>query len=218
MNTFPKPQAVVHYEGKHISRCCSIHVPDDEELLLHFKYPCEELAEERERRVGDDDIGLVAELAALLAAEVAVTFKIPPFKIVEVDAPVGVRVVVEDEYLAAHFSFRLVELRRFGLEEGGLVEGLDLLARRRVAGRDELLQAEAFEVLGEEARELAPLGIVARKQHRLPPKRVGVEVEVGVDLLLDVVVLRVELVVLRALRLCQLSVFAHRLSLSSFLQ
>ena len=60
------------------------------------------------------------------------------------------------------------------------------------------------------ARELAPFRIVAREQNRLAPKRVGVEVEVGVDLLLDVVVLRVELVVLRALRLGQLSIFTHR--------
>ena len=53
------------------------------------------------------------------------------------------------------------------------------------------------------------LGVVARKKYRLAAERIGIEVEVGVDLLLDVVVLRVELVVLRALRLGQLSVFTH---------
>ena len=85
----------------------------------------------------------------------------------------------------------------------------NLLACGGVAGRDEFLQAQPLEVLGEETRELAPFGIVARQENRLATERIGIEVEVGVDLLLDVGVLRVGLVVLRTLRLCQLSVFAH---------
>ena len=48
--------------------------------------------------------------------------------------------------------------------------------------------------------EIAPFGIVARKQNRLAPERVGVVFQIGVHLFLDVVVLRVELVVLLALR------------------
>ena len=59
------------------------------------------------------------------------------------------------------------------------------------------------------------LGVVERVRaglrgaQRLAPKRVGVVFQIGVDFLLNIIVLRVELVVLRALRLCQLSVLSH---------
>ena len=62
-----------------------------------------------------------------------------------------------------------------------------------------VLQPKPFKVLGEEARELAPFWIVARQENGLAPERVGIVVEVGVHLFLDVGILRIELVVLRAL-------------------
>ena len=74
------------------------------------------------------------------------------------------------------------------------------LACGGVAGGNEFLQSYPLEVLGEEASELAPFRVVARQENGLAPERIGVVVEISVYLLLDVGVLRVELVVLRALR------------------
>ena len=84
-------------------------------------------------------------------------------------------------------------------------------------GRDQFLQSKALEVLGEEAGELAPLGVVAGQKHRLAAKRVGIEVEIGVDLLLDVIILRIELTVLRILRLGQQPVLTLQLLSVRFL-
>ena len=77
----------------------------------------------------------------------------------------------------------------------------NLLRRGSIACRDKLLQTEAFESLREEAREVAPLGIVTRKKDRLAAKDVGIVVDIGVHLSLNVVQLGVEFVVLRVLRI-----------------
>ena len=70
------------------------------------------------------------------------------------------------------------------------------LAPRRVARADEPLEPEVPEPRREVAREAAPRRVVARQQHRFPAEGTRVVVEVGVHLRLDVVVLRVELIVL----------------------
>ena len=54
-------------------------------------------------------------------------------------------------------------------------------------------------MLRKEEREVAPFRVVARQQHGLAAKSVGVEVEVSVDFALYVVVLRIKLVVLGVL-------------------
>jgi len=143
--------------------------------------------------------------------------------------------MVKDEYLAANRRLLRVEVRVLLLEERRLVPQWfsatkitkvtkttfpfvflcvlcgykNLFACGGVAGGDELLQAEAFKVLGEEAGELAPFRIVTRQENGLAAERVRVVVQIGVYLLLDVVVLRVELVVLRALRGGQCFILAH---------
>ena len=69
-----------------------------------------------------------------------------------------------------------------------------------VAGGDELLQAELVEVGGEVLEEVALEGVVAVAVDDLAAEGVGVELEVGLDLFLDVDVLGVELVLLGRLR------------------
>ena len=77
------------------------------------------------------------------------------------------------------------------------------------ACRDELFQSETLEILGKELGEIAPFGIVAREQNRLSPKYIGIVVEIRIYLILDVCILRVELVVLRIL--CFGKVFVRHL-------
>ena len=69
-----------------------------------------------------------------------------------------------------------------------------------VAGGDELLEAELVEVGGEVLEEVALEGVVAVAVDDLAAEGVGVELQVGLDLFLDVDVLGVELVLLGRLR------------------
>jgi hypothetical protein len=75
-------------------------------LFLSFHYPCEKLAEEGEGRVGDDDVGFVAQGSDFRRAEVAITFEVMPLQVVYVNAPISIGVVVEREDFA--FYARLI--------------------------------------------------------------------------------------------------------------
>ena len=69
-----------------------------------------------------------------------------------------------------------------------------------VADGDELFEAELVEVGGEVLEEVALEWVVAVAVDDLAAEGVGVELEVGLDLLLDVDILGVELVLLGCLR------------------
>jgi hypothetical protein len=165
---------------------------------------------QRERRIGDDDVGLFEERDTLGAAEVAAAVLVVCFQgdacglvaleeelhILDVHRPVAVLVfhVVEDDghrlgLLA--FAVALVVFReeRALPGDGGAV----------VAGGDELLEAELVEVCREVLEEVALEGVVAVAVDDLAAEGVRVELEVGLDLFLDVDVLRVELVLLGGL-------------------
>lgn len=112
-----------------------------------------------------------------------------------------IRVVIEYKDLAAHFRFLLVELRALRFEERRLIQCLHVLRLRGKARRDEFLKSEALKVLCEEFGEVRPLRIIAREQHRFAAEHIRIIIEVRIDFLLDVRILRVELIVLRALRI-----------------
>ena len=141
-------------------------------------------------------IRLVAELADLFASEVAITFKVMPFKIVDVDAAVLVGVAGQFENLAFDAGLVGIKPRRFRLKERGLVI-LVFLALHGIGGADESFQPKPLKILRKETGEVAPFGIVARQQHRLVAKGIRVVLQIGIHLLLDVGILRVELIVLR---------------------
>jgi hypothetical protein len=75
-----------------------------------------------------------------------------------------------------------------------------------VAGGNELTQAELIEVRREILEEVALEWVVAVAVDDFAAERVGVELQVGLDLFLDVDVLSVELVLLGFLRVCQRAV------------
>lgn len=93
------------------------------------------------------------------------------------------------------FGFGGVVLWVVEFEEGRCVGGLVVFALVGVTGRDEFFELKAFEILGKEFGEIAPFGVVAGEQHGFVLEKVGVVIEVGIDFLLDVVVLGIELVV-----------------------
>ena len=153
------PYPVCLDERKHFFVRHTIDVTNYEESLFCINYPSQKLAEHRERRIRHDDIRLVAQPTYLLASEIAVAFEVFPFKILEVNPPVPVRVVVEDEYLAAFVLRRFTVLRCRILKERAVLRRLSFGC---VARGDKLLQTQPLEVLREEEREVAPFGIVAR--------------------------------------------------------
>ena len=79
-----------------------------------------------------------------------------------------------------------------------------------VAGGDELFQAELVEIGGKVLEEIALEGVVAVAIDNLAAESVGVKLEVGLDLFLDVDILGVELVLLGRLRGTEISI--HRLA------
>ena len=98
----------MHNEWKYLLIFNCVYIADDEELLAVLDELGDVFAEEGERRVGDDDVGLLEEFDAFGGAEVAVAFKArehvlvvldEPFHVGEVDAPVAVRVrhLVDDD-------------------------------------------------------------------------------------------------------------------------
>ena len=195
----PEPKLVFLNQREHLLVGYGVCIANHEAFLICRHNPRQELSEEREGRVGDDDVCLVAQGGDLSAAEVAVAFEVLPLDVVEVDDAVAVHVAVEHEDLAPHARLGGVELRRALLEERRLVGRLVELAFGGVTRRDEFFEAEHLKVLRKEEREVAPFRVVAGQQHGLAAKSVGVEVEVSVDFALYVVVLRIKLVVLGVL-------------------
>ena len=72
MDTRTKPNLVGHDQREHLLVLQRIHIPDDQKLLLVLHELRDILAEQRERRIGDDDVGLLQKLDALAAPEVAI--------------------------------------------------------------------------------------------------------------------------------------------------
>ena len=68
-----KPEPVFLDELEDFAVGDGVLVAEDEELLAVLDELADVLAEERERRVGDDDVGLVQQRDAFGGAEVAVT-------------------------------------------------------------------------------------------------------------------------------------------------
>ena len=180
-----------------------VHVADDEEPLGVRGQEGHVFAEERERRVRHDDVGLVEERDALRRAEVAVALEaredvLPvadePFDVGEVDAAVAVLVLhLGDDDLVGLAAARggraalalggrvVAEEVELGVDDGG----------GRVARRGEALQAQRVEVHREILEEAALVGVVAVAEDARAPEVGAVvlqlvldEAEVGVELVL----------------------------------
>ena len=128
-----------------------------------------------------------------------------PFKVVNIDAAVVVRVACQLKYLALDARLVNIKYRALRFKERGLVVLL-FLALHGIAGADEALQSQPLNVLRKKAGEVAPFGVVARQKNHLVAKRVGIVLQIGVYLLLNVGILRVELIVLRRLCICKIRI------------
>ena len=196
-----QPNLIVLEQRKHLLVGYRVHVSDNRELFATVDDPFEKLAEEGERRVGDDEVGLVTQLCNLMRTEVTVAVKVLPAEVVDVDAIVAVGVSVENEDAPVGLPLISVELRVLLVlrEEWGLHPVLRRLGVRRVARGDEFSDAEELEVKGKVSCKVAPFRVVARHEYRLVAEHVGVVVHIRLHLVLNVGQLRVELVVLRRL-------------------
>ena len=155
-------------------------ISNDDKLLAILDQLRHILAEKRERRVGDHDIGLFQKFNAFLAAEVAVAFEIAYAYLFRVWYAVAVLVACVFE---PNGSFGIV-----------LAEKVALLTL--VACRDEPLQAQPLKLVGEIVEEVGNTRIVAIAENRLA---LEVFLVVG-KLALDVLKAGVELVLFLLLR------------------
>jgi hypothetical protein len=200
-------------------------IPDDQELL-----PCSTswATYSRKREKG----GLVTTMSASLrnATHSGLRKSPPGYLSSPFKGDPGGLVALEEELDVGHVRRAVAVLVLHMVEDDGERLGLLALAiplvvfREQgelagdggavVAGGDELLEAELVEVGGEVLEEVALEGVVAVAVDDLAAEGVGVELEVGLDLLLDVDVLGVELVLLGRLRGArdQLKPFAYRRS------
>ena len=169
------------------------------------------LLEEGEWRVGDDDVRLFQECDALGAAEIASGVLVVCFQ----GLPGGL-VPLEEELNVGNVRSSVSVLVFHTIEGDGERLGLMSLAiplvvfREQcalasdwgavVAGCDELFEAELVEVGGEVLEEVALEGVVAVAVDDFAAESVGVELQVGLCLFLDIRVLGVELVLLGRFR------------------
>lgn len=72
------PHLIRHNQRKGFFIGYGIYIADDDKLLVGFGYPCEKIAEKRERRIGNDNVGLVAQGCDFIALKIAVAIKIIP--------------------------------------------------------------------------------------------------------------------------------------------
>jgi hypothetical protein len=194
-----------------------VFVADDEELFAVFDELGDILAEERERRVGDDDVRLFQELDALWAAEVAAGVLVVAL---ERDTR-GVVAPQEDLHIGDAYGAVAVLILHAVDDDGerlgtraiavfGVVlweqHALPRDGRAVVTGGDEPLETEPVEVGGEILEKVAFVGVVAVAVDDLAAKGVGVVLQVRLDLSLDVVVLGVELILFGNLRVGKRSV------------
>jgi len=120
----------------------------------------------------------------------------------------------ESKEFAIFGSFVAIKSITTGFKKGWLVEVWIAFALSCVAGADELLEAEVLEVLREVLGKVAPFRIITWQEDGFAAKNVGIILPIGVDFLLDVTPLSVELVVLGLLGTGQIAV-RHRGSIVS---
>jgi len=135
-----------------------------------------------------------------------------------VGVPLQEELDVFDAGCAVSIDIRhLVDLDNDGLRLWALSVAFDILLECElcasdggavVTGRNQLPEAKFIEVGGEVLEKIAFEWIVAVAVDDLAAEGVRVELEVGLDLFLDIGVLRVELILLRRLRGVQASI--HR--------
>src|SRR5258705_90506 len=75
MDALPQPDFTVLHEREDLFVVKSVHMPDDEELFLVLHQLRDILPKQRERRIGDNDVSLLEQVDAFLAAKIAVGFE-----------------------------------------------------------------------------------------------------------------------------------------------
>ena len=184
-------------------------VSHDNEFFIRIHNPFQKFAEERKRRICDDDVRLLAERFHLVRTKIPVLVQIPiQLDVVHVHAHRPIRLRLQN----IPFPSRLVFLR---IEDGrSFFKKRKLAAPRALEIRrgNEFLETEAREIRRKVAREIRPLGIVARAENRLAAKHVGVVLHIRIHLRFDVAVLCIKFIILREFRLMQSIILRHPVS------
>ena len=168
-----------------------IFISNDDKLLPVFNQLRHIFAEEREGRVGDDDVGLLEEFNALRRAKVAVALKLADANFLRVGNSVAIPVA---KVFQPNRPLTLVPRKEVAL----LV---------LVAGGDESFQPQSLELICEIVEEVGDARVIAVAKDSFTPKVFLVMAE----FVFDVRKLRVELILFRLLRRVQVAVCHVRL-------
>ena len=106
------PHFICHNQRKRLFICYGIDISYDYKLFIGFRYPGKKLTEKRERRIGDDDVGLISQSRNLCATEIPITIKVFPLQVVNIYMTVTCDIAVKDKYFAVCLGLVHIELRR----------------------------------------------------------------------------------------------------------
>ena len=76
MDAISEPDFIVLKVGEYFFVRYGVHVAEDYKAFFSFKYPVEELTEQREWRIGDDDVRLITQFTDFFRAEIAIAMEI----------------------------------------------------------------------------------------------------------------------------------------------
>ncbi len=107
-----KPHFISHYQRKCLWVGNGVYISYNDKLLVCLGYPCKEIAEKRERRIGNYYIGLITQSSNLGAFEITIAIEIIPMQVFDVYMAVACNITVKNENLAVCLGFVGVELRR----------------------------------------------------------------------------------------------------------
>ena len=119
-----EPYLIFLDEREHLLVGYGIAITYDGKLLVRFHYPRKKLPEQRKRRIGDYDIGLVAQLPDFITPEITVALEICPLDVFEIHLAVACHVMVENEYLASLVLRSCIVLRSGILKKRAILCGL----------------------------------------------------------------------------------------------
>ena len=181
-----QPNLILLNESKYFLVRDGILMSNNQELLVILHQLRHILPEQREWRVGDDDVGFFQEFNALSAAEISITLERQHTDFFRIGNVVTILVALVNQI----DRFLALTLR----------EQIDILIL--VAGSYQFLQAEVLEVVGKVREEIADARVVAVAQHGLAAKVLAVVPQ----LIVDVLQLSIKLILLSLLGLVQILV------------
>ena len=158
-------------------------------FLISFHSPCNKFTEQRKRRVCNNNVSFITQGFHLITTKIAVTVKIVPFQIVNINNAGFVSVPFKGENSAVCARFLLVILRRLQFKQRHLMVLFILLffAVCCITRTNQFFQPQSFKILGEILCKITPFWVIARQQNGFTAKHIWIVFQIGIHFFLDIV-------------------------------